>query len=134
MIEGLSHITLIVENLDKTADLLHRIFDASEVYSSGDSTFSISREKFFVVGGVWVSIMEGKKLAERSYRHVAFKVAETELDGYVERVRALGLELRSPRTRVEGEGRSVYFYDYDNHLFELHTGTLVQRLARYARA
>jgi fosfomycin resistance protein FosX len=25
-----------------------------------------------------------------------------------------------------------YFYDYDNHLFELHTGTLEERLARYA--
>ena len=132
MIEGLSHITLVVENLDRTADLLHRVFDAREVYSSGDRTFSISREKFFMVGGVWVVIMEGKKLTERSYRHVAFKVPETELDGYVERVRALGLELKPSRTRVDGEGRSLYFYDYDNHLFELHTGTLEQRLARYA--
>jgi catechol 2,3-dioxygenase-like lactoylglutathione lyase family enzyme len=134
VIEGLSHITLVVEDLDRTADLLQRILDAREVYSSGDSTFSISREKFFVVGGVWVAIMEGKKLPERSYGHVAFKVPETELDGYVDRVRALGLELRPPRPRVEGEGRSLYFYDYDNHLFELHTGTLEQRLARYARA
>jgi hypothetical protein len=34
---------------------------------------------------------------------------------------------------VEGEGQSLYFYDFDNHLFELHTGTLAQRLARYAQ-
>jgi hypothetical protein len=34
---------------------------------------------------------------------------------------------------VEGEGMSLYFYDYDNNLFELHTGTLEQRLARYAQ-
>jgi hypothetical protein len=32
--------------------------------------------------------------------------------------------------RVEGEGRSLHFYD-DNHLFELHTGTLEERLERY---
>src|SRR5262245_9765149 len=133
VIEGLSHITLVVENLDRTADLLRRIFDAQEVYSSGDSMFSISPEKLLVVGGVWLAIMEGKTLTERSYRHVAFKVPETELDSYVERVRALGLEFRPPRPRVEGEGRSLYFYDYDNQLFELHTGTLEQRLARYAR-
>jgi catechol 2,3-dioxygenase-like lactoylglutathione lyase family enzyme len=134
LIEGLSHFTLVVENLDRTAELLSRILDAREVYSSGDHTFSTSREKFFIVGGVWVAIMEGQKLAERSYRHVAFKVPDGELDGYVERVRALGLELKPPRPRVEGEGRSLYFYDYDNNLFELHTGTLEERLARYARA
>ncbi len=32
-----------------------------------------------------------------------------------------------------GEGHSLYFYDHDNHLFELHTGTLEERLARYAQ-
>jgi catechol 2,3-dioxygenase-like lactoylglutathione lyase family enzyme len=133
VIEGLSHITLVVEDLDRTANLLQAILDAREVYSSGDDTFSISREKFFVVGGVWVAIMEGQKLREKSYRHVAFKVPDSDLDSYVERARAFGLELRPPRPRVEGEGRSLYFYDYDNHLFELHTGTLEQRLARYAQ-
>lgn len=134
MVEGLSHITLVVQDLERAAELLHRILDAREVYSSGDKTFSVSHEKFFVIGGVWVAIMEGKKLAERSYRHVAFKVPEAELDTYVDRIRALGLEFRAPRPRVEGEGRSVYFYDYDDHLFELHTGTLEERLARYAGA
>jgi hypothetical protein len=33
---------------------------------------------------------------------------------------------------VAGEGHSLYFYDYDNHMFELHTGTLEERLTRYA--
>jgi len=40
-------------------------------------------------------------------------------------------EIRPPRSRVAGEGASLYLYDFDNHLFELHTGTLEQRLARY---
>jgi hypothetical protein len=39
--------------------------------------------------------------------------------------------LTLPRPRVPGEGRSIYFYDYDSHLFELHTGTLGERLSRY---
>jgi hypothetical protein len=46
-------------------------------------------------------------------------------------LRLHGIDIREDRGRVKGEGRSVYFYDYDNHLFELHTGTLEQRLERY---
>ncbi len=33
-------------------------------------------------------------------------------------------ELPQP-DRVEGEGRSLYFHDCDNHLFEGHAGILV---------
>jgi hypothetical protein len=69
----------------------------------------------------------------RSYRHVAFKVDEAELPGYEAKLRALGIEIAPARPRVEGEGLSLYFFDFDNNLFELHAGTLEERLARYAR-
>jgi catechol 2,3-dioxygenase-like lactoylglutathione lyase family enzyme len=72
-------------------------------------------------------------LAERSYNHVAFKIPDAQFDEYVARVIRLGVEVKPGRGRVEGEGHSLYFYDYDNHLFELHTGTLEQRLGRYAQ-
>lgn len=133
MIEGLSHITFIVADLERTAKFLETVFEAEEVYSSGENTFSISREKFFLIGGVWIAIMEGEPLPEPTYNHVAFKVAEADLDEIEARVRGLGVAVREGRGRVEGEGRSLYFHDYDNHLFEVHTGTLEQRLARYGR-
>ena len=41
--------------------------------------------------------------------------------------------MREGRSRVDGEGQFIYFYDYDNHMFELHSGTLEERLARYAQ-
>ncbi|EUJ29451.1 lactoylglutathione lyase-like lyase [Listeria cornellensis FSL F6-0969] len=44
--EGLSHITFIVRDLEKATMFFERIFDAKGVYSSGDDTFSLSREKF----------------------------------------------------------------------------------------
>ena len=131
MIEGLSHITFIVRDLKKMAHFLKTIFDAREIYSSGDKTFSISREKFFIINDIWVAIMEGDPLSEKTYNHVAFKIAQEDFDKYSERVKTLGLEIREGRSRVSGEGNSLYFYDYDNHLFELHTGTLQQRLDRY---
>jgi catechol 2,3-dioxygenase-like lactoylglutathione lyase family enzyme len=133
VIEGISHLTFIVKDLERASIFFRSIFDAREIYSSGNETFSLSREKFFLIAGQWIVIMEGASLADRTYNHVAFMIPDEEFDLYESKVRALGLELKPPRPRVEGEGRSLYFYDFDNHLFELHTGTLAERLMRYSR-
>jgi catechol 2,3-dioxygenase-like lactoylglutathione lyase family enzyme len=133
MVEGLSHITFVVADLGRTAKLLRDVFDAVELYDSGDAIFSRSREMFFDIGGVWVAIMEGEASPARGYDHVAFKIPEGAFEAYLERVRAAGVDMMEPRPRVEGEGLSIYFHDFDNHLFELHTGTLPERLARYAQ-
>ncbi|MCZ4279588.1 FosX/FosE/FosI family fosfomycin resistance hydrolase [Kiloniella laminariae] len=133
MIEGISHMTFIVQDLDRMEAILCQILGAEKVYDSGDTSFSLSRERFFLVAGQWIAIMEGEALPARSYNHVAFKIPETAYDDCLLRIRDLGLELREGRSRVEGEGRSIYFYDHDNHMFELHTGTLDQRLKRYAQ-
>jgi catechol 2,3-dioxygenase-like lactoylglutathione lyase family enzyme len=132
-VEGLSHITLIVRDLGRTAQLLRAVFGARELYSSGEATFSRSREMFFDIAGVWLAIMEGEPLPMRSYNHIAFRIPEAQFDAFAERVRQAGAEMAPPRPRVEGEGRSIYFHDFDNHLFELHTGTLAERLERYGR-
>ncbi|MEH1843355.1 MAG: FosX/FosE/FosI family fosfomycin resistance hydrolase [Nostoc sp.] len=131
MIQGISHITFIVRDLERMTKFLTFIFDAKEVYSSGNQTFSISKEKFFLIGGLWIAIMEGEALAEKTYNHVAFKITEEDYELYAAKVRNFGVDMKEGRSRVEGEGRSLYFYDYDNHLFELHTGILHQRLQRY---
>lgn len=131
---GISHITFIVRDLERMARFLCDGLGASEVYDSTDHNFSLSREKFFVLGGIWLAAMEGLPPSERTYQHVAFTVSETELPVYQTKLQALGVEIMPPRTRIEGEGLSVYFYDFDNHLFELHTGTLDQRLAWYKRS
>ena len=132
MIEGISHITFVVRDLDRMRAVIETVLEGREVYSSGDETFSVAREKFFLVGDLWIAVMEGEP-SGRSYNHVAFKVDATDLPGYRRRIEALGLEMRPARPRVPGEGDSLYFYDYDNHLFELHTGTLEARLERYAQ-
>jgi len=133
MIESLSHITFIVRDLDRMKDFLTKIFGAKEIYSSGSSTFSVAAERFFLIGGLWIAVMEGVPSSEKTDDHVAFKIAEADLDAYADRIRELGVEVLESRSRVEGEGRSLYFYDYDHHLFELHTGTLEKRLERYNR-
>ena len=132
MVQGLSHMTFIVSDLDKMERMLTTVLEAKKIYDSGDKTFSLSKERFFDDGGIWVAIMEGESLSEKTYNHVAFKMAPDDYDDKLDRIKALGLEVREGRSRVEGEGHSIYFYDYDNHMFELHSGTLEERLTRYA--
>jgi catechol 2,3-dioxygenase-like lactoylglutathione lyase family enzyme len=133
VIAGLSHMTFVVRDLERMTRILSGIFGAREIYASGDETFSVAREKFFQLGDLWIAVMEGEPLPSRTYNHIAFKIEDAEFEAYAAKVKALGLEMRSPRERVPGEGRSIYFYDDDNHLFELHTGTLAERLERYAK-
>jgi catechol 2,3-dioxygenase-like lactoylglutathione lyase family enzyme len=137
MIEGLSHITFITRDLDRMEEILVKVIGARKVYDSGDATFSLSKERFFLAGredsAIWIAIMEGEPLPARSYNHVAFKISPADYEKARERISALGLEMREGRSRVTGEGESLYFYDHDNHLFELHTGTLEERLRRYAQ-
>lgn len=132
--EGISHLTFMCRDLERMALLLVQGLGAREVYDSHEEHFSLSREKFFLLGGVWIAVMAGEPPAERSYQHVAFAVAKADLQRYRTTLEALGVEIRPSRPRTDGEGESLYFYDFDNHLFELHTGTLEQRLARYSQA
>src|SRR4030042_380617 len=131
MIEGLSHITFIVKDLERATNFFTNIFEAKEIYQSGDKIFSKSKEKYFLINGLWFAIMEGEPLSEKTYNHVALKISEVEFEKYEERVRSSGFEILDDRNRIKGEGKSLYFYDYDNHLFELHTGTLAKRLESY---
>ncbi len=130
-IQGISHITFVVKNLERMAMFLCEGLGAKEVYDSNTKFFSVSREKFFLLGGIWIAAVEGEPLLERTYNHLALKVDGADLDQYEEKLKSIGVEIKPSRDRVKGEGRSLYFYDFDNHLFELHTSTLEQRLATY---
>ena len=79
----------------------------------------MSRERFFLIGGspgdldapapIWVAIMEGDELPSRTYNHVAFKIAEADYPALLERVRALGLDVRESRQRSPAKAaRSIF--------------------------
>ncbi len=128
---NISHITFMVKDLEKATHFFTQIFDAKEVYSSGNKTFSISREKYFLINNIWIAIMEGETHKEKTYNHIAFKVSKNNFPIYIERVKKLGVKIKDSRSRILEEADSIYFYDYDNHLFEIHTGTLEERLYKY---
>lgn len=126
----ISHITLICTDITKTAQLFCDLLGAKEVYSSDERQFSLSPEKFLQIGDLWIALMQGKAV-ERSYNHIAFRISEEEIGEYAVKICRFGLEQLPGRTRHASEGQSLYFYDYDNHLFELHTGDLNTRLQYY---
>lgn len=132
MIEGVSHITLVVKNLDRTTELYQELFQAVVVYDSGDKLHSLFKERFFMIGNQWIAVMENPDIINRTYHHIAFKILDSDVDYYLDKIITLNLEMKPPRERIGGEGFSVYFYDYDNNLFELHTGTLKNRLISYS--
>ena len=131
MIESISHITFIVKDLEKTTKLFKELFSAEEVYHSGEKKHSLFKECFFIIGGQWIAVMEDTNILNRTYHHIAFKISASDVDSYLTKIKALNLELKPPRERVPEEGLSIYFYDYDNNLFELHTETLEKRLNLY---
>lgn len=133
---GLSHVTFIVRDLDRMEHVLTAVLGAVRVYDSGSETFSLSEERFFLIGdgdaATWVAIMRGDSELPRTYNHVAFQVQREDLQMLRATIAGLGLDIRPPRSRVEGEGDSIYFYDDDGRLFELHAGSLRERLAVYS--
>lgn len=56
------------------------------------------------MSGIWIAVMEGEPLTERTYNHVAFEVRVEDLDCYKTTIERLGLEVFQSRPRVEGEG------------------------------
>ncbi len=133
MIENISHITFVVKNLQITTELFKELFHAEEVYYSGEKKHSLFKERFFLIGNQWIAVMEDENIINRTYHHIAFKIPDSDIDSYLERIKMLNLELKPPRERIPGEGYSIYFYDYDNNLFELHTETLENRLSSYTK-
>jgi fosfomycin resistance protein FosX len=99
MIEGLSHVTFVVRDLDQMANFLKIIFEAEEIYCSGDNLFSIAREKFFEIGNIWIVAMEGVALSNKTYNHLAFKIAESEFEDYVKRFESLDVKILEGRSR-----------------------------------
>ena len=106
---GLSHLTFIVRDVDRTARLFCEGLGAQEVYDSQGRNFSLSREKFVLLGGLWLAFMEGEPPSERTYRHVAFAVVDEDLPACEARLRALGAEVKPPRPRVEARGSRCTF-------------------------
>ncbi len=124
-IAGLNHMTFSVSDLERSIAFYQQVFGAILLLRTG----SIAH---FNLAGLWLVLNEEPDIlrtdTRRSYTHVAFTVAESDINALIERLRAQGVEAVPGRARDAREGVSLYIRDPDGHMFEFHTGDRESRL------
>lgn len=132
---GINHVTIIVRDMTRTAQLFVDALEAEEMYRSSEKEYSKYPEVFLRLGEIWLVVMQDRDAKRpRTYDHFAFSIDASRIDEFRDRLKKAGAEVVPSRPRISAEGESIYFYDFDDHLFELHTGDLSMRLRNYLAA
>lgn len=120
MFDSISHISLVVADPARTALLFKDLF-ATKTVSRVDADGH--DETFFNLGNTWFVLVKGAGQRERTGDHIAFHVTNAELVATAEKLKAMHLEFILARS-----DSSLYFFDYDNHVFELDTTVVSSEL------
>ena len=121
MLDAISHVALIVQDPARTASLFKELFDC-RVISRTDSDGH--DETFVRLGRTWFALVQASVERPRTGDHVAFSVSKADLQACAEKLKAMNHEFMLARADT-----ALYFYDYDNHVFELDTTDLEVELA-----
>jgi catechol 2,3-dioxygenase-like lactoylglutathione lyase family enzyme len=124
MLGSIAHIALIVKDPDRTGNFLSDLF-GSPVLSRTDADGH--DERFIKLGTTWFALIRADVNRERTGDHVAFRVARETIPLIADKLKAKGFECI-----VSNAGTSLYFFDFDNHTFELDSSDEEQELDRLA--
>jgi catechol 2,3-dioxygenase-like lactoylglutathione lyase family enzyme len=120
MLESLSHIALVVKDPARTAALFHDLFGARAVERKDDEGHL---ETFIKLGGTWIVLVAAPVQRARTGDHIAFRATPEILEATAAKLQAMGRELIRARSN-----RALYFFDYDDHVFELDTEDIDKEL------
>lgn len=113
MLESISHVALVVSDPARTASLFEMLFAARVVQRRDADGHD---ETFVNLGNTWFMLAKATVERQRTGDHIAFRATKEELAATAEKLTAMNLEFIMARSNT-----SLYFFDYDNHVFELDT-------------
>jgi len=121
MLDEISHVALVVKDPVKTAGLFKELFN-SKIISRIDA--DNHEETFVRLGRTWVVLVRASIDRQRTGDHIAFFVTKATLLACADKLKELNHEFMLARSDT-----ALYFFDYDNHVFELDTADLNAELA-----
>ncbi len=124
MLGPIAHIALIVRDPGRTAAFLRGLFDAPVVRRTDAEGHD---ETFVRLGVTWVALVGADVKRERTGDHIAFRVARETIPAIADKLRSQGCEFI-----LSESGASLYFFDFDNHVFELDSSDQEQELNQLA--
>ena len=121
MLDAIGHVALTVQNPARTAALFKALFDSKIVLR----TDSDGHEETFVqLGRTWFVLVQADVQRSRTGDHIAFHVSKPTLLACAARLKQMGQEFLLARV-----DSALYFFDYDNHVFELDTTDVEKDIA-----
>lgn len=111
MLQSISHIALVVNEPAKTAALFQDLFGARVIERQDDDGHL---ETFVRLAGTWIVLVGASVQRARTGDHIAFRATPEVLEATALKLRSMGREFIRARS-----DKALYFFDYDDHVFEL---------------
>lgn len=124
MLGPIAHIALIVQDPARTADFLRDLFEAPVLRRTDEDGHD---ETFIRLGVTWFALVSADVKRERTGDHVAFHVEREIIPAMADKLKSKGYDFILSKS-----GTSLYFFDFDNHLFELDSSDQEQELDKLA--
>ena len=120
MLGPIAHVALTVRDPARTAGFLRDLFDAPFVKRTDAEGHN---EIFVRLGVTWFALVGAEVSHERTGDHVAFRVAREAIPAIANKLKSMDCEFILSKS-----GTSLYFFDFDNHVFELDSSDQEQEL------